>query len=86
MDELKELTQAFISIQAKYDGGRSYTWKQARSDLQRLEHRTNALHNRARAEWIRHMARLLHKEVRAMIKEKGDFGAKGAWVSCCCGN
>lgn len=64
MDELKELTKAFMGIQAKYDGGRSYTWKQARSDLQSLEHRTNALRNRARAEWIRHIARLLHKEVR----------------------
>lgn len=65
MNKLKEWTEAYLHIQAMYDGGKSYTWQQARHDLKELFGAINKDYKKIRTPWLRKLAFLLLWEVQA---------------------
>jgi len=63
MKELKQTTERFLKIQSMYDGGRGYKWSLAFSHMAELARDVAGVWRRAKAEWVRHLALLLYREV-----------------------
>jgi hypothetical protein len=69
MELFKNWTERYMQIIGKYDGGKSYKWSDAASDLSALEcdMRSARVRRVFRSEWKRQLAWLL---MRAVIEEK----------------
>ena len=63
MDIIKEIASAYLAIENRYDGGKSYKWEDVYAELFTLENKAHGLKRRVRTSEGRLLARLLCEEI-----------------------